>query len=292
MKRILVPVDFSDNTDHACRFALTMAGKTGAEIMLFHSFFDQLYFTDGGFSTNFESGVMLSDEIILDFYRQKEAKLNEIAGEMRQAMAAGTGSGLRISTHMESGDPEVQILKIVEKLKPDLIIMGSSGMGKKSRLSGSVARRVMEHIDVPVIAVADTDVTQTISNIAYMTPFCPDDSAVIRRMGDLLADFNINLFCLHLAESETTPETEARLKSLAEEASLSMPDSRISHHILKHTQDPAELRTFMEEFSIDLIAFIPHKRSFLKNLFYQGLTKADLFLTRIPVMAIKPAAEE
>ncbi len=44
----------------------------------------------------------------------------------------------------------------------------------------------------------------------------------------------------------------------------------------------------MDENKIDLIAFIPHKRNILKNLFYQGITREDLFLTRIPIMAVKP----
>jgi hypothetical protein len=43
----------------------------------------------------------------------------------------------------------------------------------------------------------------------------------------------------------------------------------------------------MDEKHVDLIAFIPHRRNVLQNLFYHGISKEDLFLTRIPIMAVR-----
>ena len=84
--KILVPVDFSSHTKVFCSYAIYLAKLTGKDIILFHSFFDQIYSSDGGFATGFESGIMLTDEIILDFYRKKEIRLNEIAKEMRDSL--------------------------------------------------------------------------------------------------------------------------------------------------------------------------------------------------------------
>ena len=286
MKRILVPVDFSPHTDVSCRYALSLANAAGAEIILFHSFFDQLYFSDGGFTTGFESGVMLTDEVILDFYKQKETRLNELAAELRADTRPGTT--VKISFRMESGDPEVQIMSAIEQLAPDLIIMGSSGMGKKSLLSGSVARRIIEHADIPVIAVPDSEGVKPMRNVAYMTAFDPDDPHVISAIDRVVAPIQINMFCLHLMKDEDETDAKAEMMKLSGDAAIKNLEGRISFHTLNYDRQQNALRKFTGDQKIDLIAFIPHKRNILQNIFHQGLTKEDLFHTKIPIMAIKP----
>jgi nucleotide-binding universal stress UspA family protein len=287
MKRILVPVDFSSHTNNSCRYALSVARVTGAEIILFHSFFDQLYFSDGGFSSGFESGIMLTDEIILDFYNQKEARLHEIAADLESEGLKYGKPVTKITCRMESGDPEVQILNAVKIVKPDMIIMGSEGMGKKSLLSGSVARRIIDHTDVPVIAVPMIEDIRPVKNAAYMTPLIPGDLDAISEIETILSDFQVNIFCVHLAKLEDMTDSEMKFKALVENPILNKLGGRISYHILPDNEQGA-LPGFLKKFSIDLIAFIPHKRNLLQNIFYHGITKEDLFLTHIPVMAIKP----
>ena len=92
-----------------CSYAIYLAKLTGKDIILFHSFFDQIYFSDGGFATGFESGIMLTDEIILDFYRKKEIRLNEIAKEMMDSLITQGSPAVSVTCQMESGNPEVQI---------------------------------------------------------------------------------------------------------------------------------------------------------------------------------------
>jgi nucleotide-binding universal stress UspA family protein len=288
MKRILVPVDFSPHTGISCKYALHIAQGTGAEIILFHSFFDQLYYSDGGFTTGFESGIILTDEIILDFYKQKESKLNGIAEELRSSIAQPDKSGMKVSYRMESGDPEVQIINAIEQLRPDLIVMGSGGMGKKRMLSGSVARRIIDSTDIPVIAVPHLEKAHPINNVVYMTTFDPADIELIPEIDMSLSAFMVNIFCVHILRENTRTQAKLKITNLSENQSLNKLEGRISFHILNDDNDEESLRRFINENKIDLIAFIPHKRTVLKNIFYQGLTREDLFLTHIPIMAIKP----
>jgi nucleotide-binding universal stress UspA family protein len=52
------------------------------------------------------------------------------------------------------GSPAEQILKFACTQEPDLIVMGSRGMGTfKSLLLGSVSEQVAEHATVPVLVV-------------------------------------------------------------------------------------------------------------------------------------------
>jgi nucleotide-binding universal stress UspA family protein len=289
MKRILVPIDFSPHTGISCQYALLIAKATGAEIILLHSFFNQLYFSDGGFNTGFETGVMLTDEIILDFHKQKQAKLKDLAGELSSDLAKSGISNVKVNYLMGSGDPEVQILQAIHQLEPDLIVMGSGGMGKKTLLSGSVARRIMNNTEIPIIAVPDLEEAPSIRNVVYMTNFNSADHEVIIEIESILSPFHVNIFCLHLSDDDESANSSQRMSELSDNLMTTSLKGRISFHLLDDEDQEKALREFMDERKIDLVAFIPHKRNVLKSIIFQGLTKEDLFLTRIPIMAIKPA---
>ena len=288
MKKILVPIDFSNHTATSIRYARNIARVTGAEILLFHSFFDQIYFSDGGFVTGFESGMMLTDQIIRDFYRQKEEGLQKLADELIAGSGEKGDAGIKVSTKIESGDPEVQIMQTIGKVNPDLIVMGSGGMGKKSLLSGSIARQIMNNAKIPVIAVPELEVTPPINHVAYMTNFDSGDRLALLQLQTVLAGFSLDIHCVHLGQQISNEKTAAQLQELAGCEDLKNLKSPVSFHLLDAPDMREALKNFITSNKISLIVFIPHKRHVLKNLLYQRLTKEDLFLTQTPVMAIQP----
>jgi hypothetical protein len=79
------------------------------------------------------------------------------------------------------------------------------------------------------------------------------------------------------------------MNSLSDEERMKDFDGRISFHLLENDHEKETLLNFIHDNQISLIAFIPHKRNIFRNLFYQGITKEDLFQTRIPIMAVRPA---
>ena len=288
MKRILVPVDFSTHTNVSCRYAIDISRSARTEIILFHSFFDQFYYSDGGFSTGFESGIMMTDEIILDLYKQKEKKLNDLVEELTSNLNEEVTSNITISCRMESGNPEVQIIHALEQLNPDLIVMGSSGMGKKGILAGSVARRIIDSTQIPVIAVPEMEKNPVLKNIAYMTTFNPGDVQVIQEIDRILSAFQVNIFCLHLTGSDPDAAALMKMNSLSDNQAVKNFEGRISFHVLENDQEKETLQNFISSNQISLIAFIPRKRNIFKNLFYQGITRNDLFQTQIPILAVRP----
>lgn len=284
--KILVPIDFSTHTMASCKFALSLAEKLNLEILLFHSFFDQIYFSDGGFSTGFETGIMMTDELILDFYQQKEARMEEIAGELQSLAAKSGNEEISILRQMESGDPEVQILHAIEKANPRLIVMGSSGMGKKTIFSGSVARRIIDQASIPVIAVPETDLPMTLDYIAYMTNFESYDALALAEIDALLTPLPIHIHCVHVCLSEDDPKAQEEMATLSRKDIPVRHDTKLSFQTVAGDDYEVALGNYLESNRIDLIAFIPHKRNILKNLLRQNITKDDLFLTKIPILAI------
>ena len=61
MKKILVPVDFSDHTDITCTYALKFAEAYKAEVNLFHSYFDQIILTDTTFPDSMNMNAVYNE---------------------------------------------------------------------------------------------------------------------------------------------------------------------------------------------------------------------------------------
>jgi nucleotide-binding universal stress UspA family protein len=287
MKKLLVPVDFSSHTEISCLYAVEIARATGAEIILFHSFFEQIYFSDGGFATGFESGIMLTDDIIRDFYKKKEKKLEEIAEELKEKAGRKNGEKFTVSYIIESGDPQIQILNAIGKIEPDLVVMGSAGLGKKGFLLGSVCKRIMDNTEVPVLALPDFREFMGLKNVLYVTEIEENDVEIISNLLSLLKDFHIHIHCLHLNVGNKDKDSDILMEALATHPGIKGLDDLIDFKVLDCEDPKASLMEYIRQNNIQLIAFIPHKKNFFKIFTKQDLTKEDLFLTGLPILGVQ-----
>jgi nucleotide-binding universal stress UspA family protein len=286
MKKILVPVDFSSHAGISCSYAGELAAATGAEVVLFHSFFEQIYFSDGGFATGFESGIMLTDDLIRGFYKEKEKSLIDLKNKLEKKISIVTGKPINVTTVIESGDPQIQITIAVEKLEPDLVVMGSAGLGRKGFLAGSVCKHLMGATHVPVLAIPDILDYKGLENILYVTALGSGDMDALSHLSALLAGFSPKIHCLHLDVGQKDLDAPAEMELLKKEAITNKIIENIDFEVIS-CDDPNDcLRNFISGHGIQLIAFIPHKKNFFRIFTRQDLTKEDLFMTGLPILGI------
>ncbi len=71
-----------------------------------------------------------------------------------RAEQIGADGGKVAETHLRSGEPDKEILRLAEDLGAGLIVIGSRGLGAVSRaLMGSVSESVVRHAHCPVFVV-------------------------------------------------------------------------------------------------------------------------------------------
>lgn len=136
MKKILLPVDGSDNSIRAMEMARDLAELSGAKLTV-------LYVSDiGKYATtiykayNVEKFVEKGGEVLESIVE----KLGDYKKEVEKLHLAGNAAGVIITTAEEEGF--------------DLIVMGSRGLGAFSRaLLGSVSNKVLNHSQVSVLIV-------------------------------------------------------------------------------------------------------------------------------------------
>jgi universal stress protein A len=142
VRQILVPIDFSDCSYKALRYALAFAMKFRAGVILLHVI--ELYPVDYVFGS--KSTTEASDG------REEQAK-----ARLAQLGKGCAGPDLvKVSTIVRFGRPFREIAKAAKERQVDLIITGTHGFtGFRHLQLGSTAEKVVRYAPCPVMVVRE-----------------------------------------------------------------------------------------------------------------------------------------
>ncbi|MCK6578274.1 MAG: universal stress protein [Anaerolineae bacterium] len=141
-KKILVPLDGSGWAQRAVSHAVDLARGNDAELILLHVFRPPAW--------------EYADQIAL---AGQESQLQQARNQMKQYLIGVRSElrdeNLRVRTHLIEGSAVAHLIcDYVKAEGVDLIVMSTRGRSGLARvLFGSVAREVMECVDVPVMLV-------------------------------------------------------------------------------------------------------------------------------------------
>jgi universal stress protein A len=131
LQHILCPVDFSETSDKALKYAERLAAASGAEVIVLHAF-------ELPASYDYPGQTRPIDPAVRDQLEKLHPALPNVT--FRHKLHAGP-----------AGDV---ICWLAEDEKCDLIVMGTHGRtGLKHLLLGSVAEHVLRHARQPVLVV-------------------------------------------------------------------------------------------------------------------------------------------
>ncbi|MEI7820653.1 MAG: universal stress protein [Verrucomicrobiota bacterium] len=138
IRRILVPIDFSEHSQKALRYALAFARQFEAEVMLVHIVEQMVYPGDW----------MYPPLAATDFEAEKREKM------ISRLQALDAGSGIRTKHIVRLGRAWQEVIEIAQEMKCDMIILATHGYtGLKHALLGSVAEKIVRHAPCPVLTV-------------------------------------------------------------------------------------------------------------------------------------------
>ncbi len=140
LKRVLVPVDFSEPSRQALRYALSLAKSFNAEIRLLHVV---------------EAVVLPPDVAVVNPAALAEALSEEAAKCLSKWREEAAAEG-PVLEELRAGTPPREIVEAAGESAVDLIIMGTHGRtGLPGVLIGSTAERVIHQAPCPVLVVRE-----------------------------------------------------------------------------------------------------------------------------------------
>ncbi len=158
MKKILVPIDFSDCATKALQYALPLAKQHGASLTL-------LYVVPPIYVPG-EFGVVDTTAAELAMCEAGTRHLNQLAD-------AVVGQAVSFDTAVRLGSPVLEILDVAKRQNVDAIVISTHGRtGLKHVLLGSVVERVVQRAPCPVLVVRERE-HEFLAHSAATTPVPP-----------------------------------------------------------------------------------------------------------------------
>ena len=287
MKKILVPVDFSSHTDITCRYAFEFAKVYGAEIKLFHTYFDQIIIADTSFPDTLDMSTIYNEELMKEIFRHAEHNMQELEEKLNNLIRKENMTNVSISSLVTGGEIEQELKGISQEFHPDLVVMGTTGKGNNINIWGKVSTFIIDHSKVPVITVPEIKNFRGFENVMLASDLSDENAATISRLIALFSGFTIKLHVVHFITKTKQSDAFAKMKALQQKFGKEEKTNKISFEVIEVAEDNQKtIDQYVVEKKIDMIAFHPHKHSLLYMIFTKNITKKNLFATNVPLLAI------
>lgn len=148
-RRILVPVDYSENSKSAVRAAVTLARALGGSLELIHVWDRPTYVSDGVMVRRpGEEQRSLAELIQANAHKDMDDFLESLS----------LPSDVPSTHRLCSGDPASTIIAELKQGKHDLVVLSTHGRtGLIHLLLGSVAEKLVRFSPVPVLTIPPTE---------------------------------------------------------------------------------------------------------------------------------------
>ncbi len=202
-KKILVPVDFTVNSEMAIRKAIDLIDRQGSVMVLVHilkPLFSLNIFSSAGFIVSPASEILSRSEMMAKF-RQYEHTIKSVSENIRVEIII-----------TEVGPVQRNIIQIAKYLAPDLIIISKTSNGHLLPISNKVSpARIAKKSGCPVLTIKQGSSIHAIRNIVLpVNDTIPDRKLEMAVM--MAKKFNARVHLVTFSsKSNTGNETEHAL---------------------------------------------------------------------------------
>lgn len=272
MKKILVPIDFSDCAANALRNAIKIAERTQMELVLYHSLVVPVGFAEGAPVGGGDFGLEEMEkkakkdmaELVKTFPQLKKVKFSEV---------------------IQYGSLYEPINEMVASENVTLVVMGTHGAsGFAKNLVGSNAYHVMKNVDCPVIALPeDADITK-MTQIGLAGDYLNVPNVeLIRSLIDIARAFYAQIHVIHIDSGEVLVKDQIEIARRMEKY---LKNTNHTFHFRKFDDIEEGLIAFKEEKKLDMMAMIAKHHNLFDRVIGKSHTKSMMLDIPMPLMIL------
>lgn len=286
--KVLIPVDFSENSDLACKAGFAFASHLGVEVVLLHVY-SSPYF-DGNLSNTDSFTIEITDaKVRRDLEKSANVEMQRLANRVRRAIVAGGLPHVKFTTEVHEGVPEDVILQYVRNKPPMIVVMATRGAHKKaSDMIGSVAAEVIDSCRLPVFTVPDNYTFGSFDDLSDVIYFCnisQQDLLAIDVFMRLMSGSNLNVHLIPVTDSAGS-KLEGRLAALENYCKEHYPEHHFDSKIIAKNSFRSDIEKYINETDIRMLVVPNKKKNVFSRLFNPGIAHRIIFERDIPMMAL------
>ena len=277
---VLVPVDFSEYSLKACMVGFDFAGKSGGNVLLFHTFVDSHY--AGLFPLDSDE----YDENPKDVKSRAEIeriandRMNDFKATIKRYIQEGKMPNVEYSSIVTEGVPENEIIDYSKEIKPSIIVMGTRGKNKKEAdLLGSVTAEVLDAGKYPVFTVPENFATEHIHdmrNVVFFSNLNRQDLLSFDIFAKIFNDKGLNITIIPIVEKKEVEIAEG-LDALLQYCRRNYKLYDFKVKVIEDVDFLDDLDVYIKNENIDLIMIPNKKKNIFTRLFRPSMAHKMLF---------------
>jgi nucleotide-binding universal stress UspA family protein len=283
VRKIVVPTDFSLESENACIYALHLARSLKAEIKILHVYENPIDDVSIRKSSTFEE---YAESVSMEVEEDARAGLQAFSERIRHYMSTNRIQDVKIHSSLVMGSIVRKIGGVCQVYAPDFVVLGIVGKesGVKNILTG-LADALIRDLGIPVYAIPGSSEDKALDqmNILYATDFNEQDHVSLNRLLGLMEPFDKRIDCIHI-DAYHNPANELRMNELNNFLSETYPGQDIQCYLTEDEDVYRGIKGFAENNNINLLSFTFHKRRIFEKLFKPNLFKKILHEASIPVL--------
>lgn len=281
MKRILLPTDFSPNSENAVRYALDMfTGRTCTFVFLNVQ-------KMSGYATNdllvASPGTSIFEAIVAD----NKAKLNVF---MQPIMSDYSYEEYSFEAHVDFDVFVDAVNQAIDVYDIDLVIMGSNGAtGAAEVLFGSNTLKVIRQVDHPLLIIPEGYSFKVPEHMLF----------TVHKNEDFQSDRILPLltfktmFHSQLNVLEVIDNPDQNIDSTEEKVGNLLGEVPYNFRVLEGLPAPMAVSAFVQLNPVELHAMFVEREHFLQRFIYGSDTHKISYATRVPLLVMhhSPSAQ-
>lgn len=276
MKRIIVPIDFSEHSEFALEAAANLANKYGSELIVLHMLeLSNAILTSNGSSINEEAVFYLK------LAEQKfEAFLDKPYLE-----------GIKITPIVKHFKVFSEVNDIANEHNANLIVMGSHGAsGVKEVLVGSNTEKVVRHSDIPVLVIKHNPILLDFENGVFASDFSDEAVTPYLNAKVTFQKLGAKMHLVYVNSPDgnfrSTVEIDKKVSLFLKKADGDL-DNLQNVHVVSDYSIEKGILNFANMIGADLIAVATHGRKGLAHFFEGSISEDIANHSTLPVMTFK-----
>lgn len=279
MKNILVPTDFSENAENALYYAIDIAKRLNAKIILLHAY-----------QNNYSNPYIPLDYAVEENKQMAISSDNRLKEESLKIKQIGE---IEYEYMSVEDSPVGATINTIKEKKIDLVVMGTKGESNfLNSVFGSNTAKIIEKASCPVIAVPEEAIYNEIKKITYATSYNYSDIYVLEKVVEMAKLFHAQVNVLHISDNtRSQAEEKKKMKMFMDEANQNILYNNMSFQLLEGENVEDALEKYLDDDSTSMLVMSTHHRGFFDKLFGKSITKHMVYHTNIPLMAFHHTAE-
>lgn len=278
--KIVVPIDFSEQSIVALKQSYNIARFSNAELLLLNvideDFFKSLeqIFTEASY-----------EDPVRD---QIQIKLDKLANQVIEE------TGLKVNTTIRKGKIYEEIVHIAREVDAKFIIMGTYGaMGLKKKFIGSNAARVIKEADCPVITIKGRSHHRGCKKIVLPLDLSKETKEKVGKAIELAKFFGSTIYVISVVDTDDEFIMNKLTRQMEQVKSILENNSILNNtEFLQGSDISKEIINYAEKIDADLIIIMTQQEIFWTELFIGFAAQEIINNSDIPVLSIRPTLRE